>query len=59
MVPLKLTRAEIMDEQRATFLGVSSYSSAESQEDAACVGEMQNQHLGRMFQERGTMKLNL
>lgn len=46
-----------MDEQTATFLGVSSHTSAESQEDAACVGEMQNQHLGRVFLERGTMKL--
>lgn len=39
-------------------LGLSSHSSAESQEeDAACVGEMQNQHLGHVFWERGTMKL--
>lgn len=48
-----------MDEQRATFLGTQHHTSAESQEDAACVGEMQSQHLGYVFLERGTMKLIL
>lgn len=38
-------------------LGLSSQSSAESQEDAAYVDEMQNQHLVHMFLESGTMKL--
>lgn len=38
-------------------LGLSSQSSAESQEDAAYVDEMQNQHLVHVFLENGTMKL--
>lgn len=38
-------------------MGLSSHGSAESQEDAACVGEMQNQHLTHVSLERGTMKL--
>lgn len=37
-------------------LGLSGHSS-KSQEDATCVGEMQNQHLGHVLLQRGTMKL--
>lgn len=38
-------------------MGFSSHSS-ESQEDAAHVGEMQNQHLAHVSLEKGTMKLS-
>lgn len=38
-------------------MGLSIQSSAESQGDAACAGEMQNQHLVHVFLESGTMKL--
>lgn len=38
-------------------MGLSIQSSAESQGDAACAGEMQNQHLVHVFLESGTMNL--